>query len=393
MGSRETGMVFLYNGRNGPRWRVRLRGRRHNGEAWDTERAVGRAWLGGGGRRPPGSLTRKEAQMKADELAAELLVGVTAAPLALRFDRAAESWFESRRNKNLKPSTLRTYRSDLDNRILPRFGAQRIDSIDSTAVGNWIRDLRRDGLSARSINKLRRMVNGVYVHAARTHPNLANPISSVDNLRVQTGTHRRVYTPDEALLLVRSARSPRDRALLATAVMAGLRLGEIRALQWGNIDLLSKRIEVTHSYSGSEILSPKSGKPRVVPINDELLGFLAAWKDVAPSSDVTSPVFIGDLGGPIDQAVARKIYHRACDSAGLERYRFHDLRHTFGSIAIRTANVVEVMHWMGHSRIETTAIYLQYLPQHDAAQRLSDAWVSESSVDASGDLKHFKPMA
>ena len=115
-----------------------------------------------------------------------------------------------------------------------------------------------------------------------------------------------------------------------------------------------------------------------MPVNDELLRHLAGWKDATELATAQSAVFVGDRGAVIDQAVVRKIFVEACDRAGVPQYRFHDLRRTFGSVAIRNADVVEVMHWMGHSRIETTAIYLQYLPQDDAAERLNGAWTTSA---------------
>ena len=56
--------------------------------------------------------------------------------------------------------------------------------------------------------------------------------------------------------------------------------------------------------------------------------------------------------------------------------RFHDLRHTFGTYAIRTADPRELQHWMGHAQFSTTEVYLSYKPQADAARRLALAFES-----------------
>lgn len=70
----------------------------------------------------------------------------------------------------------------------------------------------------------------------------------------------------------------------------------------------------------------------------------------------------------------------------------HDLRHTFGTHAIRTADSREVMEWMGHQDIRTTQLYLQFKPKHDSARRLSDAFdpkplpESGSTVSRAGDV-------
>ena len=61
-------------------------------------------------------------------------------------------------------------------------------------------------------------------------------------------------------------------------------------------------------------------------------------------------------------------------TAGLRRLRFHDLRHTFGSLAITRADIVEVQAWMGHADIQTTMRYLHYRDRGQTAERLADAF-------------------
>jgi integrase len=57
---------------------------------------------------------------------------------------------------------------------------------------------------------------------------------------------------------------------------------------------------------------------------------------------------------------------------------FHDLRHTFGTLAIRHAPVTDVQHWMSHADVQTTMRYVHYVPQQDNAARLSAAFAGES---------------
>jgi integrase len=58
---------------------------------------------------------------------------------------------------------------------------------------------------------------------------------------------------------------------------------------------------------------------------------------------------------------------------------FHDLRHTFGTLAVRSAPVTDVQHWMGHADLATTMRYVHYVPQHDNAARLTAAFATASS--------------
>ena len=80
-------------------------------------------------------------------------------------------------------------------------------------------------------------------------------------------------------------------------------------------------------------------------------------------------MFVGDAGWYLDGSALRRRFKRARDQAGLRPLRFHDLRHTFGSTAIRVADPREVQEWLGHADFTTTQIYMHYKPRTDAAER------------------------
>lgn len=77
-------------------------------------------------------------------------------------------------------------------------------------------------------------------------------------------------------------------------------------------------------------------------------------------------VFCDQLGRHLGYKTLRARYKKALKTAKLRELRFHDLRHTFGTHAIRAADPREVMEWMGHADIQTTQKYLAYKPRRDA---------------------------
>jgi integrase len=85
-------------------------------------------------------------------------------------------------------------------------------------------------------------------------------------------------------------------------------------------------------------------------------------------------VFCDPLGRHLGYKSLSGRYKEALAAAGLRQLRFHDLRHTFGTHAIRAADPREVMEWMGHADIQTTQQYLAYKPRKDAAKRLAGAF-------------------
>jgi integrase len=85
-------------------------------------------------------------------------------------------------------------------------------------------------------------------------------------------------------------------------------------------------------------------------------------------------VFPGEGGGYADGSALRRRYEAARKNAKLRPLRFHDLRHTFGSLAINFGSLVEVQHWMGHADAKKTMRYLHYKGRGDEAARLGPAF-------------------
>jgi integrase len=71
-------------------------------------------------------------------------------------------------------------------------------------------------------------------------------------------------------------------------------------------------------------------------------------------------VFVGEAGGHLDGSALRRRFKTAMEIAGIPPLRFHDLRHTFGSLAINKASIIQVQAWMGHADIDTTMRYLHH---------------------------------
>ena len=78
----------------------------------------------------------------------------------------------------------------------------------------------------------------------------------------------------------------------------------------------------------------------------------------------------------------RRRFYLALKRAGIEHIRFHDLRHTFGTIAVQAFTLTDVRAFMGHADIATTMIYIHHVPQNDAAEKLSELLDARTSDEA-----------
>jgi integrase len=112
----------------------------------------------------------------------------------------------------------------------------------------------------------------------------------------------------------------------------------------------------------------------------DLASALAALGTRELLTDEEDLVFPGELGEYMDGSALRERYKRALERAGLRQLRFHDLRHAFGTLAVRRAEVPAVQAWMGHSAIQTTMRYVRYRDRGREAELLAEAFQVEPDV-------------
>jgi integrase len=226
------------------------------------------------------------------------------------------------------------------------------------------------------------VLNGIFKRAMRVWNLPTNPAADVERPRLVRKANIDVFSREEVMALVRSADSEQDAAIYTTAAFTGLRQGELLALRWRDVDFGLELIRVRANFTHGREGTPKSGHERAVPMMPEVAQVLANLGQRDRFSAPADLVFCSRLGGHLSPKHLGARYRTALDTAGLRRLRFHDLRHTFGTHAIRAADPREVMEWMGHADLKTTQIYLTYKPKADAARRLSEAFSDGMSQTA-----------
>jgi len=182
------------------------------------------------------------------------------------------------------------------------------------------------------------------------------PINPTDGLAMPAleGERDRVASPEEAEELLDALAKP-DQAVWATAVYAGLRLGELQALEWKHVDLDQRVIRVESSWDKKAgPVEPKSrAGRRVVPIPSVLEGYLLAYREAV--EDHSGLVFGRSATKPFADNSVRSRSERVWTAAGLTPLGFHEARHTYASFMIAASvNVKALSTYMGHSSISTT---------------------------------------
>jgi integrase len=364
-----SGHVFKRKGKRGAVWYAKYRlpdGRQQKkrlGPDWNKKTTP-----------PDGCFTKATAQAYLDELLRQARAGTLPGLVQTgkTFRDATEEWLAYCETvRDCKPSTLRDYRNMV--RVLVRqFGDRKIETITERDIETWISGYPG---SNRTRQKYLVCLGSIFKRAMKVYGLPRNPVEPVERPRVRRAATIDVLRPEEVMALVRAAEDERDAALFHAAAFAGLRMGELLALRWRDVDFTRRTIHVRENWTQGETTTPKGGTERAVPMAEEVaerLARLGQRKHFTADDDL---VFCTERGQHLGYKSLKDRYRAALRAADLrEDFRFHNLRHTFGSTVIRHADSREVMEWMGHADLATTRRYLAFVDREDAADRVSQAF-------------------
>jgi integrase len=379
---RVTGHVFRVERKHGPVWYAKYRlpsGRQ-------VQKMIGPGWAERG-RPPAGYFTKRIAEdwLRAtlDEARRGTLPGRTRT--GVRMSEAVAEWLRySEHDRAVKKSTLTEYRLTA-NRIVRSLGDVPIEDVTPEMLERWKATLT---LSNRSVAKYLVILHGIYKRAMKVWAIPRNPVVDVERPRYRVSDDLDAFSPEEVWALVRAAGTEQDAALFLTAAFTGLRMGELLALQWRDVDFAGEAIRVRHSYNiHGGLGTPKSGKVRSVPLVPHVAQALAGLGQRSEFVADDELVFPNELGRFMDASALRDRYKAARARARLRPLRFHDLRHTFGTLAVRKAEVPAVQAWMGHADIQTTMRYVHHRDRGDEARLLAQAFAVADPVAAEPDVE------
>ncbi len=322
-----------------------------------------------------------------------------------------------------KPSTLRDRESVLGEagvpvkrgsgttcgHVMAVLGDRPASKITTREVNDVLATVSATGASASTVNKYRAVISAVFNHGCKpaTFALPDNPVKGADKRREPSPGALVFYSPTEIEAIARALaegghRDPafpavtdgermarqveddQDAEIVRVAAYAGLRQGELLALRWRDVDFAGSALTVARAMSAGVESSTKSGRVRRVPLADQAA---AALDRLSRRDHFTAPgelVFCNALGRPLDGSALRRRYRRAQDAADVRPLRFHDLRHTFGSLlAARGVDVVTIQKAMGHSALSTTSRYLHARPASAQAQAFTAAFEPEIATPES----------
>lgn len=376
-----SGHVFRVDRKRGPVWFAKYR----LPDGRQVQKKLGPAWTRRG-RPEAGHFTKALAQEWLDSTLAEARRGELAGMVrtGATFAEAAAEWLVYvERQRACKPRTVADYSMMV--RILNgSFGDRRLEEFTPEGFEAWkVYFARERELSNRTLQKYLVVLHAIFKRAMKVHGLPRNPLAVVERPRLPRRAGIDVFSRDEVMALVAAAANHQDGVLYLTAAFTGLRRGELLGLRWEDVDVGLATIRVRRSWSSGLEGTPKSGRGRAVPLMPEVGEALDGLRKRDRFTGDRDLVFCDPLGRHLGEKSFGVRYKASLRAAGLRELRFHDLRHTFGTHAIRAGDPREVMEWMGHADIQTTQKYLAYKPRRDAAKRLAAAFDEAAPSDAS----------
>ena len=295
---------------------------------------------------------KKDAQEALKAIEGEIVKGEFNIPVQkrIRFKEFAILWLETYSKVKNKPSSFMANFLRTKNHLIPFFGNQRIESISSLLIDEFIR-YKQSQISSATINRCLSLLSKIFNDAIRWGYLSTSPMKKVSKLNepVQGFNY---LTKDQVKKLLENA-SDNSRAILMTAVYTGMRRGEIIALKWKHIDFEKKMIIVEETTEGST----KSKKVRYIPIHPELLLELKKHK-LKTRSEYVFPGPDGEM-----RKEFRSALNYALKRAELPRIRVHDLRHTFAAnFMMSGGNILSLQKILGHSDLKMTMRYAHLAP-------------------------------
>jgi len=290
--------------------------------------------------------------------------GSLRAPVALTVGEAAEDFITGAREGRIldragtryKPSSIRNYEGWLRRYVLPALGDKRLGDVRRADVQDLVDALVGRGLAGSTVRNALDPLRRVMDRALKRDLIAIDPTDGIE-WPATSRKRERVAAPAEAAALV-AALPEEDRALWATALYAGLRAGELRALRVESVDLDANVIHVRAGWDDieGEIDTKSASGDRVVPIIPELRPLLLAHLMATGRRGKPDALVFGRTDSdPFLRSTPRSRARRAWFAAGLEPITMHECRHTYASTMIAAGvDPGEVMRRMGHSTVAMT---------------------------------------
>ena len=274
------------------------------------------------------------------------------------------SWYELYAKPNVRPATADRYHLIIETYTIPRIGRIKLKKLTSRDLQKLYKDLMEKGrvqkrsgkgnpgLSSTTVRSVHLTLHCAFERAVKERLIPRNPTDDCIAPKVQK-VEMKTLLPEHLKAYLDAANARGVLPMFYLELVSGLRKGELVALLWSDLDTEHKTISVSKQYvrnpSGEVMLSrPKTETSvRQVSIPQDAVDLLIQEHGKHPDNPYLFPSLVtGEMYHP-DSVV--KLHEKILKDANLEHIRFHDLRHTFATLALQNGvDVKTVSSMLGH---------------------------------------------
>ncbi len=274
------------------------------------------------------------------------------------------TWFELYAKPHIRPSTMNYYHRNIEQHVAPAIGDIPLNKLTTRDLQKLYNDLqsngrlrkvqkkKKPGLSNSTVRGIHMMLHNALDRAVKEKLILSNPTENCIIPKIEK-QEMKILHPDHISAYLDAAEQRGALPMFYLELVSGLRKGELVALQWSDLDEANCTISVSKQASwdadGNLVLSqPKTGNSiREVSIPQDAVELLKQEHAKHPGNPWMFPSSrTGEMYHP-DSVV--NLHKKILKDAGLEHIRFHDLRHTFATLALQNGvDVKTVSSMLGH---------------------------------------------
>lgn len=311
----------------------------------------------------------------------------------MKYSKWLKEWLVKKR-KFIKDSTYSTYAMTLKNHLIPVLGDKEIENINESvvqdAIDYWV-SLKT--LSSKSIKDITVILKATLKSYSKTY---GKPQIIIDEIIIPKNYNSQVeiLSDSEQIKIIKTIHknATGKNIGLALGIYTGMRIGEICALKWGNVNLDSKTLQIVETqqriYYPSENLTDPGvtriveGKPktlkssRTLSLTTSMSRLLLA---IQPDNVDLESYIITGTQKCLEQRSLRDYFYSTLKKCGIEKKKFHILRHTFASKAISCGiDVKTVSSILGHSSVTLTYdlyVHTTVKTMREAFDKIENEWL------------------
>ena len=313
--------------------------------------------------------TQQEARKMMTAAVAALDEGVYVTPLKLTVSQWLDIWL-SEFLGGVKVRTKEQYEQQCRVHIKPTLGAIRLQALTAPMIQNMYNEAARSGLSPKTVRNLHGVFHKALSKAVKLGYIKVNPCDACELIRVEKPSIKPFDSVQLTDFLQAIAGNPLEK-LFTVTVFTGMRMGEVIGLTWDCISFVNGTITIRRQWQrkerggGEHSFAPlKNDKTRTITPASFVMDVLQkqrkeqiayrlhagdAWKNEL------NFVFTNELGEYLVDRTVYNTFKRIAKQIGLPDTRFHDLRHTYATLALKNGdNIKDVSEALGHATVAFT---------------------------------------